>query len=84
MADYFTKHHLASHHKANRPTFLTPHKDPQFKKLFLMPQDKKPNVKIPTKLSTTTNSFTKSFGKNRLQTPRFKTKTINTVTAKSA
>jgi hypothetical protein len=29
LADYFTKHHLASHHKANRPTFLTPCEDPQ-------------------------------------------------------
>jgi hypothetical protein len=84
MADYFTKHHLASHHKANRPTFLTPRKDPQYTTLFPLQQDKKPNVKSPTKPSTTTNSFTKSFGKNLLQAPRFKLKTINTVTAKSA
>ncbi len=84
MADYFTKHHPASHHKANRPTFLTPREDPQYTKLFLMPQDNKPNVKSPTKLSTTTNTFTKSFGRNLLQTPRFKIKNINTVTAKSA
>ncbi len=34
LADYFTKHHPASHHKANRPTFLTPHEDPQYTKLF--------------------------------------------------
>jgi hypothetical protein len=84
LADYFTKHHPASHHKANRPLFLTPHKDPQYTKLFLTPQDKKIDVKIPTKLSTATYSRTKSFGKNLLQTPRFMTKTINTVTAKSA
>jgi hypothetical protein len=84
LADYFTKHHPASHHKANRPTFLTLRKDPQYTKLFPMQQDKKPNVKSPTKLSTTTNSSTKSFCKNLLQTPRFKIKTINTVTAKSA
>jgi hypothetical protein len=84
LADYFTKHHPASHHKANRPTFLTPRKDPQYTKLFLTPQDKKPYVKITTKLSTTTNSFTASFGKNLLQTPTFKTMTIITVTAKSA
>jgi hypothetical protein len=84
LADYFTKHHPASHHKANRPTFLTLRKDPQYTQLFLMPHDKQIDVKIPTKLSTTTNSHTKSFGKNLLQTPRFMTKTINTVTAKSA
>ncbi len=84
LADYFTKHHPASHHKANRPTFLTPRKDPQYTKFFPLQQDKKPNVKSTTKPLTTTNFFTKSFGKNLLQTPRFKIKTINTVTAKSA
>jgi hypothetical protein len=84
LADYFTKHHPTSYHKANRPTFLTPRKDPQYTKLFLMPQDKKINVKIPKESSTTTNSGTKLFGKNLLQTPRFMTKTINTVTAKRA
>jgi hypothetical protein len=84
LADYFTNHHSASHHKANRPTFLTPHEDPQYTKLFPLQQDKEPNVKWPTKPSITKNSFAKSFGKNLLQTPRFKIKTINTVTAKSA
>ncbi len=84
LADYFTKHHPASHHKANRPTFLTPREDPQYTKLFPLQQDKKLNVKSATKPLTTTNSFTKSFGKNLLQTPRFKIKTINTVIAKSA
>jgi hypothetical protein len=84
LADYFTMHHPASHHKANRPTFLTPREDPQYTKLFPLQQDKKPNVKSTTKPLTTTNSFTKSFGKNLLQTPRFKIKTINTVTAKRA
>jgi hypothetical protein len=84
LVDYFTKHHPASHHKANRLTFLTLREDPQYTKLFLLQQDKKPNVKSTMKLLTTTNSFTKSFGKNHLQTPRFKIKTINTVTAKSA
>jgi hypothetical protein len=84
MADYFTKHHPASHHKANRPTFLTPREDTQYTKLFPLKQDEKPNVKSTKKPLTTTNSFTKSFGKNLLQTPRFKIKTINTVTAKSA
>jgi hypothetical protein len=84
LADYFTKHHPASHHKTNRPTFLTPHEDPQYTKytkLFPLHQDKKPNVKSTTKSLTTTNSFTQSFGKNLPQTLRFKIKTINTVTA---
>jgi hypothetical protein len=40
-AVYFTKHHPASHHKANRPTFLTPREDPQYTKLFPLQQDKK-------------------------------------------
>jgi hypothetical protein len=84
LVDYFTKHHLESHNKTNRPTFLTPCEDPQCAKLFPLQQDKKPNVKSTTKPLTTTNSFTKSFGKNLLQTPRFKIKTINSVTAKSA
>jgi hypothetical protein len=84
LADYFSKHHPASHHKANRPTFLTPRKDLQYTKLFPLQQYKKPNIKFTMKPLTTTNSFTKSFGKNLLQTPRFKIKTINTVTAKSA
>jgi hypothetical protein len=84
LADYFTKHHLASHHKANRPIFLTPREDPQYTKLFPLQQDKKPNVKFTKKPLTTTKSFTKSFGKHLLQTPSFKIKTINTVTAKSA
>jgi hypothetical protein len=34
LADYFTKHHPASHHKTNRPTFLTLRKDPQYTKLL--------------------------------------------------
>ncbi len=84
MADYFTKHHLASNHKANRATFLTPREDPQYTKLFPLQQDKKPNVKSTTKPLTTTNPFAKSFEKKLLQTPRFKIKTINTVTAKRA
>jgi hypothetical protein len=84
LADYFIKHHPASHHKANSPTFLTLHEDPQYTQLFPPQQDKKPNMKSPLKPSTTTNSITKSFGKTLLKTPKFKTKTINTDTAKSA
>ncbi len=39
LADYFSKHYPTSHHKANRPTFLTPHQDPQYTKLFPLLQD---------------------------------------------
>jgi hypothetical protein len=49
LADYFTKHHPTNYHKANRPTFLTPHEDPQYTKLFPLQQDKKPNVKSTIK-----------------------------------
>ncbi len=32
MADYWTKHHPASHHKSFRPQILTPTSDPEFVK----------------------------------------------------
>ena len=67
LADYFTKHHPASHHKASRPTYLTSSSDPQYKKLFLTSPDTKSNVVIPTKASVTTKSFVKSL----LKTERF-------------
>jgi hypothetical protein len=68
LADYFTKHHPASHHKASRPTYLTSSSDPQFKKLFLTSPDMKSTVTTPTKASTTT---TKSFLKSLMKTERF-------------
>jgi hypothetical protein len=79
VADYFTKHHPTSHHKSARPTILTPANDPEYTKLFkatTTPVTFEPQIKTlnPQKL----------FVKNLLQTPRFKTMTINTVTAKSA
>jgi hypothetical protein len=49
LADYFTKHHPASHHKASRPTYLTSSSDPQYKKLFLTSPDIKSTVTVPTK-----------------------------------
>jgi hypothetical protein len=67
LADYFAKHHPASHHKASRPTFLTLRDDPQRTKLFLTSRDTKPNVKISTKSSTMMNSFAKKI----LTTERF-------------
>jgi hypothetical protein len=72
LADYFTKHHPTSHHKSVRPTILTHVNNPEYMKLF------KTISKSVTLVST------KLFVKNLLQTPRFKTMTINTVTAKSA
>jgi hypothetical protein len=67
LADYFTKHHPASHHKASRPTYLTSSSDPQYKKLFLTSLEKT-TATIPNKASTTT---TKSFLKSLLKTERF-------------
>jgi hypothetical protein len=53
LADYFTKHHPASHHKASRPTFLTSSLDPQGTKFF-----PKTKTGIPLQLITVTaNSF---------------------------
>jgi hypothetical protein len=68
LADYFTKHHPASHHKASRPTYLTSSSDPQYKKLFLTSPDTKSTVTTPTKASKTT---TKSFVKSLMKTERF-------------
>jgi hypothetical protein len=68
LADYFTKHHPTNHHKSIHPTILMSVNDPKYTKLF--------------KKTTTTENFepkiktlvsTKSFVKNLLQTPRFKT-----------
>jgi hypothetical protein len=79
LADYFTKHHPTSHHKSVRPTILTHANSPEYIKLFkttTTPVTFEPQIK--------TLVSTKLFVKNLFQTPRFKTKTINTVTAKSA
>jgi hypothetical protein len=59
LADYFTKHHPASHHIAQGPLYLTQCKDPQYTKLFLVSPSTNSNVKVPTKSLTTTNSFVK-------------------------
>jgi hypothetical protein len=34
LADYFTMHHPATHHKSVRPTILTSANDPEYRKLF--------------------------------------------------
>jgi hypothetical protein len=79
LADYFTKHHPTIHHKSVHLTILTPANDLKYTKFFktsTTPVTFEPQIK--------TSVSTKWFVKNLLQTPRFKTMTINTVTAKSA
>jgi hypothetical protein len=88
LADYFTKHHPATHHKSVRPTILTAVKDPEYRKLFVTLDASSPqiNVKsggtqraqimtVPTKTSVITNSFVKTLFK----TPKFR----NMITARS-
>jgi hypothetical protein len=89
LADYFTKHHPATHHRSARPTILTAVNDPKYRKLFKT-QDASPpefskksggthknqTTKIPTKTSVTTTSFVKTL----FQTPKFR----NMVTARCA
>ncbi len=60
LADYFTKHHPASHHTAVRPTILTAVNDKEYTKLFVTSPTK-------AKTSTTTNSFVNKL----LTTPKF-------------
>jgi hypothetical protein len=78
LADYFTKHHPTSHHKSAHPTILTSVNDPEYTKLF-----KKTTTTEKFKPQIKTLVSTKSFVKNLLRTSRFKTMTINIVTAKS-
>ena len=58
IADYFTKHHPASHHKQVRPTILTAPNDPEYTILYEGTRSKE---------RTQTNSFMT----NLLLTPRF-------------
>jgi hypothetical protein len=79
LADYFTKHYPTSHHKSVCPTILTPANNLGYTKLFetaTKPVTREPQIKALVS--------SKLFVKNLLQTPRFKTMTINTVTAKNA
>jgi hypothetical protein len=79
LADYFTRHHPTSNHKPVRPTILTPFNDPEYTKLF-----KTTITPVTFEQQIKTSVSTIFFVKNLLQTPRLKTMTINTVTAKSA
>jgi hypothetical protein len=60
LADYFTKHHPASHHTAVHPTILTAVTDKEYTKLFATSPAK-------AKASATTNSFVQKL----LTTPKF-------------
>ena len=81
LADYFTKHHPATHHNSVRPTILTAANDPEYRKLFNSKSsgNDKEQLKIqgtPTKTSVIRNSFVK----NLFQTPKFQ----NMIAARSA
>jgi len=81
MADYFTKHHPATHHNSVRPTILTAANDPEYRKLFNSKSSRndKEQLKIqgtPTKTSVIRNFFVK----NLFQTPKFQ----NMIAARSA
>jgi len=46
LADYFTKHHPARHHKSVRPTILTAVKDPEYRKLFVTQDASSPQINV--------------------------------------
>ncbi len=83
LADYFTKHHPATHHKSLRPTILTAVNNPEYRKLFVTQEsvsprqinvkpsgNKKELLKIQGTL-TKTSVITNSFVKTLFQTPKF-------------
>jgi hypothetical protein len=79
LADYFTKHHPACHHKSMHPAFLTTGSNHKYRKLFVMASTtQKP---VP---SITTLVATKSFVKTLLLIPKFRGMPQNTVTARNA
>jgi hypothetical protein len=84
LADYFTKHHPATHHKNVRPTILTAVNDPEYRKLFVTQKNvSPPQTKAGRKnkeQSTIASTVTKSFVKTLFQTPKFQ----NMIAAKCA
>jgi hypothetical protein len=85
LADYFTKHHPATHHKNVHPTILTAVNNPEYRKLFVTQNMCSPQInvksggtiqRIPTKTSVVTNSFVKTLS----QTLKFR----NMIAARSA
>jgi hypothetical protein len=79
LVEYFTRHHPTSHHKSARPTIITPTNNLEYTKLF-----KTTTTPVTFEQQIKTLVSIKSFVKNLLQTPRFKTTIIIKVTAKSA
>jgi hypothetical protein len=93
LADYFTKHHPATHHKSVRPTILTAVNGPEYRKLFVTQESALPsqiNVKPCSgykkellKIQGTpikTSVTTNSFVNTLIQTPKFR----NMIAARSA
>jgi hypothetical protein len=85
LADYFTKHHPATHHKSVRPTILTAVNDPEYRKLFVTQETSSPQINVKSggtnkEKSTNTSVVTKSFVKTLFQTPKFQ----NMIAARSA
>ena len=81
LADYFTKHHPATHHKSVRPTILTAVNDPEYRKLFNSKPSGNDKEQLTTKGTPTKRSVTRnSFVKNLFQTPKFQ----NMIAARSA
>jgi len=89
LADYFTKHHPATHYKSVRPTILTAVNDPEYRKLIVTQDASSAQInvklggtqraqimKVPTKMTVITNSFVKTL----FQTPKFQ----NMIAARSA
>jgi hypothetical protein len=73
LADYFTKHHPATHHKSVRPTILTAVNDPEYRKLFkpqlALPPDQPPSCHhCPSRQKTGESG--KSGGKEKEQTTK--------------
>ncbi len=77
LADYYIKHHPATHHKSVHPTILTAVNDPEYRKLSATQENASPsqintksggtNKEQPTNLAVVTKSFVKTL----LQTPKF-------------
>jgi hypothetical protein len=81
LADYFTKHHPATHHKSVRPTILTAVNDPEYRKLFNSKPSGNDKEQLTTQGTPTKRSVTRnSFVKNLFQTPKFQ----NMIAARSA
>jgi hypothetical protein len=83
LADYFTKHHPATHHKNVRPTILTSVNDPEYRKLFATQTTQPPKCEATQTSGGFDYAHKKgqtSFVKTLLKTPKFQ----NLIAARSA